>query len=144
MADWKSRLEVRRTDTQELVTPITSFSTTLTIGISPIHSIEADNVGVIKKNQTMTFSMTVPPIGAAAANLYKLAIAGTPFDVQLAENDGTDWSFKKLLFRNCYITSATPSTVNVNSVTGLLDTPPIATFSGIVKDFNQASDIELP
>jgi hypothetical protein len=131
-----------------MLTPITSFTTTFASSVTQIHSIEKDNVGVIVKPQTMTFNMTVPAMGGDptvqnAAVLYKLAIAGLSFDVALAVQSGTDWVFSQLLFRGCYITSANPSNVSVSTTTGLLDTVPVAMFSGIVTDFVADADIVL-
>ena len=151
MAIWNTKLYV--TVNNVLLTPITSFTTTFASSVTPIHSIEADNVGVIVKPQTMTFTMTVPAIrdptvasGTVpnAAGLYKLAIAGTSFDVALAVQSGNDWVFSQLLFRGCYITSANPSNVTVGTTSGLLDTVPIATFTGIVTDFAAGADITTP
>jgi hypothetical protein len=143
MPDWNSRLVVMAAG--KTVTPISSFTTTFATGTTPIHSIEADNVGVIQKPKTCIFTMTLPAIGSDqtfenAAALYKLAIAGTAFDVALQVQSGNDWSFKSLMFRNCYITSANPSVIGVGT-TGLLDTTPIATFSGMVKDFTADTDV---
>ena len=45
--------------------------------------------------------------------------------------------------RNCYITAASGSNVTVGTTSGVLDTTPIATFSGIVTDFGDA-DIKTP
>ena len=147
MPNWTSRLEVHVNSVT--LTPITSFTTAFGSSVTQIHSIEADNVGVIKKPQTMTFTMTVPAIGTDdamhknAATLYKLAIAGTSFDVALVvQGTGTDWVFKQLMFRGCYITSANPSNVTVGTTSGQLDTVPVATFSGIVTDFAADADIE--
>lgn len=133
MPDWKSRLEV--TAAGAVVTPIESFTPTYTTPVTPIHSIEADNVGALSHPQSATFTMTVKAIGANTAALAKLALAGGRFDIQLAEKSGSDWSFKKLLFRDCFITSANPS----NAV---MDGVPIATFSGIVLGFNADTDME--
>ena len=90
MPSWTTRLEVQiGTDGGPPITlsPITSFTTTFGSAITPIHSIEADNVGVIKKPQTMAFTMTIPAIGPGgtpnAMTLYKRAIDGQPFDVAL-------------------------------------------------------------
>lgn len=131
--DWNSRLEVTVNGTT--VTPIDSFTPTYTTSVTPIHSIEADNVGAMYHPTTATFTMTVKAIGASAATLAKLTLKGEKFDVQLAEKKGADWSFKKLLFRDCIITSANPS----NAVS---DGVPVATFSGIVLGFNADTDIE--
>jgi hypothetical protein len=150
MPSWTSRLEVQiGTDggTPITLSPITTFTTTFGSSITPIHSIEADNVGVIKKPQTMAFTMTIPAIGPGAApnatTLYKRAIDGKPFDVALTLSSGNDWVFKQLLFRNCYITGANPSNVTVGTTSGQLDTVPVATFSGICTDFGEA-DITTP
>lgn len=136
MPDWNSRLVVSINDGTP-VTPIESFTPTYTTPVTPIHSIEADNVGALFHPQTATFTMTVKAIGASVATLTKAAITGTKFKIQLAEQKGTDWTFKKLLFRDCIITSANPS----NAV---MDGVPIATFSGIVLGFVADTDIELP
>jgi hypothetical protein len=139
MPDWNSRLVV--TVNGNTVTPIESFTPTYTTPVTPIHSIEADNVGALSHPQSATFTMTVKAVGGppatSAATLAKLALKGTKFNIQLAEQKGTDWSFKKLLFRDCIITSANPS----NAV---MDGVPIATFSGIVLGFNADTDIETP
>jgi hypothetical protein len=78
------------------------------------------------------------------ATLYKMAIAGTPFDVALAVQSGPDWVFQQLLFRSCYITSANPSDVTVGTTPGVIDTAPVASFSGIVTDFVADKDITTP
>jgi hypothetical protein len=135
MPDWNSRLEVTVNGTT--ITPIESFTPTYTTPVTPIHSIEADNVGALYHPMTATFTMTVKAIGANVLTLAQLTIAGTKFNIQLAEKKGTDWSFKKLLFRDCIMTSANPS----NAV---MDGVPIATFNGIVLGFVAASDIEAP
>lgn len=138
MPNWTSRLEVQVGNIT--LTPITSFTTTFASSVTQIHSIEADNVGVIKKPQTMTFTMTVPAIGTDpakenAAALYQLAVSGTAFNVALTVASGNDWSYKSLLFSGCYITSANPSSVTVGTTSGQLDTTPVAMFSGIVTKF---------
>lgn len=133
MPDWNSRLEVAVNGTT--VTPIDSFTPTFTTPVTPIHSIESDNVGALSHPQSATFTMTVKAIGASAATLAKLALSGQKFNIQLVEKQGTDWSFKKLLFRDCIITSANPS----NAVS---DGVPLATFSGMVLGFGADSDIE--
>jgi len=134
MPDWNSRLEVTLNGSAT-ITPIESFTPTYTTPVTPIHSIEADNVGALYHPQTATFTMTVKAIGTSVLTLTQLGLAGLKFNIQLAEQKGTDWSFKKLLFRDCIITSANPS----NAV---MDGVPIATFSGIVLGFVAATDIE--
>jgi len=135
MPDWNTRLEVSVNGTT--VTPIESFTPTYTTPVTPIHSIEADNVGALYHPQTATFTMTVKAISTNVLTLTQFAIAGTKFNIQMAEARGTDWSFKKLLFRDCIVTSANPS----NAV---MDGVPIATFSGMVLGFTGKDDIEAP
>ena|SRR6516165_3721837 len=149
MPGWNSQLVVQ-VDSVTL-TPIQSFSTQFQTSITPIHSIESDNVGVIQKPRTMTFSMKVTAVRGTkgqmsqnVATLYKMAIAGTPFDVALAVQSGPDWVFQQLLFRSCYITSANPSDVTVGTTPGVIDTAPTASFSGIVTDFVADKDITTP
>ena len=133
MADWNTRLEISLDGA--VVTPIDSFTPTFTLPRIPIHSIEQDNVGAIFQARTATFTMTLKAIGTNVATLTQLALDGTKFKIQIAEKVGTDWSFKKLLFRDCLITSAASSSV-------VPDAPPVATFSGIILGFGADTDIE--
>lgn len=132
--DWNTRLEVSVGDL--VITPIDSFSPTFATPVTVLHSIEGDRVGVVYQPKTATFTMQVKAIGPAVAELTKLALEGTKFSIQVAEKKGTDWSFKKLLFRDCLITSAAPSNV-------VIEGAPVATFSGSVLGFGDAKDIEL-
>jgi hypothetical protein len=134
MADWNTRLEISVGNT--VISPIDSFTPTFATPHAVIHSIEADNVGVLHQPRTATFQMQVKAIGTAVAELTKLALGGTKFNVQVAEKKGTDWSFKKLLFRDCLITSANPSNV-------VIDGAPNATFGGVILGFGAETDIEV-
>jgi hypothetical protein len=133
MPDWNTRLEVTVNGT--VVSPIDSFTPTFTTARTPIHSIEADNVGAIFQARTATFTMTVKAIGPNVAQLTAFALDGTKFNIQVAEKTGTDWSFKKMLFRDCLITSANSSNVAPDSA-------PVATFSGIILGFGGKNDLE--
>src|SRR5215510_14427437 len=138
MADplnWKTRLEV--TADGKVISAIDSFTPTFNTQTTPIHSIEADNIGAIFHPQTATFTMTLKAIGPNVADLTKFAIQGTKFDISVAEKKGTDWTFKKMLFRDCLITSANPSN-------GVVDGVPAATFNGIILGFTADSDLEIP
>ncbi|HKE56086.1 MAG TPA: hypothetical protein VKB46_05270 [Pyrinomonadaceae bacterium] len=138
MADplnWKTRLEVRANG--KVISAIDSFTPTFNTQTTPIHSIEADNIGAIFHPQTATFTITLKAIGPAVAELTKFAISGTKFDISVAENRGSDWTFKKMLFRDCLITSANPSNV-------VIDGAPAATFNGIILGFTADSDLETP
>jgi hypothetical protein len=135
MPDWNSRLEVSVNGTA--LVAVESVTPTYTTPVTPIHSIEADNVGALFHPQTATIAITAKAIGNSVLTLTRLALAGTKFNVQLAEKKGTDWTFKKLLFRDCLITSVNPSNV-------VMDGVPIATFSGIVLGFTADTDIEAP
>ena len=131
--DWKTRLEI--TVAGKVVSPIDSFTPTFNLQTTPVHSIEADNVGAIFHPQAATFTMALKAIGTSVADLTALAISGGKFDIQIAEKQGTDWSFKKLLFRDCLITSANPSNV-------VIDGAPVATFNGIILGFTADTDRE--
>jgi hypothetical protein len=135
MPDWNSRLQVAVNGTP--VTPIETFTPTYTTPVTPIHSIEADNVGALYHPQSATFTMTVKAIGSNVATLSKLAIAGTKFNVLLSPAKGNDWSFAQLLFRDCIITATNPSNTVIDGV-------PVATFNGIVLGFTAATDMVTP
>jgi hypothetical protein len=132
--NWQTRLEV--TVDGKVLSPIKSFNPTLTTQATVIHSIEADNVGAVIHPQTATFTMTLDAIGPNVAELTKLALTGKKFNISVAEKKGTDWTFKKMLFRECLITSAAPSNV-------VIDGAPSATFSGIILGFTADSDVEV-
>jgi len=138
MADplnWKTRLEL--TADGKVVSAIDSFTPTFNTQTTPIHSIEADNIGAVFHPQTATFTMTLKAIGPAVAELTKFSIDGQKFDISVAEKKGDDWTFKKLLFRDCLITSANPSNV-------VIDGAPTATFNGIILGFTADTDREVP
>src|SRR5438094_10113452 len=112
MADslnWKTRLEI--TADGKPVTAIDSFTPTFTTQTTAIHSIEADNIGAIFHPQTATFTLTLKAIGPNVAELTRFALGGEKFDISVAENKGSDWTFKKMLFRDCLISSANQSNV---------------------------------
>lgn len=133
--NWKTRLQIRANG--KPVSAIESFTPTFSTQVTPIHSIEADNIGVIVHPQTATFTMTLKAIGTSVAELCQLALEGTKFEIEVVESgDGKDWTFKKLLFRECLISSATPSTV-------VIDGAPTATFSGIILGFRGKDDREV-
>lgn len=128
MPDWKTRLAVSYTDedgNEVDITPINSFSPSFSLNAEVLHSIEQTHIGVIYSPHAMSFSMTVNAIGDVAAKLTALALQGKRFDVTLQESeDGSDWSFKTIVMKECIITSATPTTATVSGV-------PTATFSGL-------------
>lgn len=131
--DWKTRLEV--TVDGKVVSPIDSFTPTFTTPKTVIHSIEGDNIGAVHQPQTATFTMTLKAIGPNVAELTRIALEGKKFNISVAEKKGTDWTFNKMLFRDCLITSANPSNVVIDGV-------PTATFNGMILGFTADSDIE--
>lgn len=132
MPDWKTRLAVSYKvptpagDGQDVdITPIDSFSPSFSLNAEVLHSIEETHIGVVYNPTAISFSMTVKTIGDVAAKLTALALEGTRFDVTLQESDnGSDWSFSKIVLSDCIITSATPTSASVSGA-------PTATFSGI-------------
>src|SRR4051794_812748 len=114
MPDWNTRLEVKLGTTT--ITPITSISPTFTTQHTVLHSIESDNVGVVRQPVTITFTMAVPAIATAVADLTELALTGKEFEIAVSEATGDDWAFKSLKFSRCLVTSATPSNVVIDGV----------------------------
>lgn len=114
MPDWNTRLEVKLGDAT--ISPISSFTPTFNVPHTVLHSIEADNVGFVRQPFTFTFTMAVPAVAAAVADLTELATTGGEFAVVVAEKKGTDWSFNSIKFARCVITSANPSNVVVDGV----------------------------
>jgi hypothetical protein len=132
--NWKTRLEVSVDG--KPISPIDSFTPTFTTPTTVIHSIEADNIGAVYQPQTATFTMTLKAIGPNVAELTKIALEGKKFNISVAEKKGTDWTFSKMLFRDCIITSANPSNVVIDGV-------PMATFNGLILGFTADSDREV-
>jgi hypothetical protein len=132
--EWQTRLEV--TVDGKVISPIDSFTPTFATPKTVIHSIEADNIGAVHQPQTATFTMSLKAIGASVATLTQIALDGKHFSISVAERRGTDWTFKKMLFRECLITSANPSNVVIDGV-------PTATFNGIILGFAAPSDREV-
>jgi hypothetical protein len=114
MPDWNTRLEVKL-GTQTL-SPVTSFTTNFSVPHTVLHSIEADNVGLIRQPMTITFTMASPAIGTAVADLTELALNRGEFAIAVAEKEGTDWTFKAMKFQRCIVTSAAPSNVVIDGV----------------------------
>jgi hypothetical protein len=130
MNDWDTRLAVM-VGTQ-LITPIESFNPTFTTTFRVQHSLEKDNVGFVRQPFTFTFTMTVRAIGLSnqpngAALLTQMALEGTEFQISIVPAEGSpgdQWAFQKVLFKRCFITSASPTNLT-------LQDSPTATFNGI-------------
>ena len=120
--NWNTRLAVAVNGT--VVSPIESFTPTLSVGHRVQHSLEVDNVGIVTQAQTFTFSMTVRAVGPSVAALTTLAMNGSEFQIVVTEQTGNDWTFKQIAFNRCYFTSAAPSNLT-------LDDSPTANFSGV-------------
>ena len=114
MADWNTRLEVKLGN--DTITPISSFTPTFNVPHTVIHSLERDNVGYVRQPFTFTFTMAVPAIASAVADLTELAVNGTEFSVAVAVKQGDNWAFKSLKFARCVVTSASPSNVVIDGV----------------------------
>ncbi|MEU9347849.1 hypothetical protein AB0D74_42305 [Streptomyces sp. NPDC048278] len=114
MADWNTRLEVKLGDST--ITPISTFTPTFNAPHTVLHSVEADNVGFVRQPATFTFTMGVPAVATAVADLTQLATEGTEFQIIVAEKQGTDWAFNSMKFARCVVTSANPSNVVIDGV----------------------------
>jgi thiamine pyrophosphokinase len=142
--DWRTRLAVTYVDETGKrvdVSPIDSFSPTFQLNAEVHHSIERTHIGAIFSPEQITFTMTVKAIGPVAAELTALALSGKRFDITLHEYDGTDWSFKTVVLRQCLITSASPSNATIAGA-------PSATFSGFSLQASaepkQGAAVEIP
>ncbi|MET8507963.1 hypothetical protein ABZV60_25410 [Streptomyces sp. NPDC004787] len=114
MSDWNTRLEVKLGG--RTVSPITNFSPSFNVPHTVIHSLEEDGVGYVRQPFTFTFTLTIPAIASAVAELTELAVTGKEFAVALAEKKGTDWAFASLKFSRCIVSAAQPSNVTVDGV----------------------------
>ena len=138
MPTWtKTRLAVVvNNETTTPLTPIDSFSPTFSLNTEVIHSIEATHIGLIANPDSFTFSMTVKAIDGAAAQLTRLALTGTEFEVGLYEQAGSagEWDFVSVVLRKCIITSASPSNATPTGA-------PTATFSGVSREASAQDDL---
>jgi hypothetical protein len=126
MPDWRSRLAVSYVDDTgtHAIIPVDSYSPSFSLSAEALHSIEQTHIGVVYQPKAITFSLSVKAIGDATAQLTLLAFGGTRFDIVLQEtDDGTDWSFKKIMLSDCVLTSAAPTSATISGA-------PAATFSG--------------
>ncbi len=114
MADWNTRLEVKLGD--KTITPISNLQTNFNVPHTVIHSLEADGTGYVRQPFTFTFTMTVPAIAEAVADLTELAVSGGEFAISVSEKRGTDWSFKSIKFARCVVTSGSPSNIVIDGV----------------------------
>lgn len=128
MPNWNSRLSVKYKPSgggEEQITPIDSFQPTFAMNAEPLHSIEATHIGVVYMPEQLTFTISVKAIGTATAQLTKMAISGTPFQIIMEEMEEGDaeWALSEVLLDNCIITQAVPTTATISGA-------PAATFSG--------------
>ncbi|MGW5420911.1 hypothetical protein [Streptomyces sp. NPDC003943] len=114
MADWNTRLEVKLGG--RTISPITNFSPSFNVPHTVIHSLEADGVGYVRQPFTFTFTLTIPAIASAVADLTELAVNGGEFAIAVAEKKGDDWAFSSLKFSRCVVNAAQPSNVTVDGV----------------------------
>lgn len=128
MPDWNTRLEIKLGD--QTISPIDNFTPTFNTPHTILHSVEADNVGIVRQPFTFTFTMTVKAIGTVVADLTELALNGTEFAIAVAQKGvGQDWAFKSIKFNRCLITSANPSNIVIDGV-------PAASFNCIALNVN--------
>jgi hypothetical protein len=122
-------------DADNPVSPIESFTPTFNLNTEVVHSLEATHIGYIANPDSFTFTLTVRAIGGGAAQLSRLALEGTEFEIGMYEAEGStgEWDFVDVVFRKCLITSATPSTGTVNGA-------PMATFSGVSREVQVTDD----
>ncbi|SDD71824.1 hypothetical protein [Rhodococcus tukisamuensis] len=86
MPDWNTRLEVKLGDAT--ITPISTFTPTFNVPHTVLHSVEDDNVGYVRQPFTFTFTMGVPAVASAVADLTELAANGKEFSVVVSGEEG--------------------------------------------------------
>jgi len=116
----KLYIKVQTEDGQFLLSPIIDMNPTINTPNIPEHSIEEDNLGVSRGNDTFTFTCTVKAIKDEEGGtnpskiLTELALKHKPFNIvmterKLAGSSGKEWAFETLLLENCYVNTANPS-----------------------------------
>ena len=137
-SNWKSKLYVKITvdGVQSVLTPIVDINPTFNTPHVPEHSLEADNVGVTKGNDTFAFSLTVKALrdDATGTNPAKVLtdaqLNHKPFSIimlerQIAGSSGDNWAFtESVQLENCYVNNGSPSRAVIN-------TSPVAVFNCI-------------
>lgn len=126
--DWKSKMyvKVQTEDGQFLLSPITEINPTFNTPHVQEHSLEADNVGVTKQNDTFAFSMAIKAVrdeesGTNPAKILSLLqLKHAKFQIVLQErktqdSNGKNWAFEQsILLEDCYINNSSPSRVILN------------------------------
>lgn len=137
MPTWNSRLSVKYNDGsgERIISPIDSFQPTFAMNAEALHSIEATHIGVVYMPEQISFSLSVKALGPATAQLTRLALSGTRFQIVMEEVDEGDveWSLSEVLLDQCIITNASPTNATVSGA-------PTATFSG----FSLAGKVAAP
>jgi hypothetical protein len=125
----------------QLLSPIRDINIALNTPNTPIHSLEADNVGSYKGNDTYTFSLTVDAIrdNLTGTNpskvLTKLQAEHTKFKIVMVERPTKpaggekDWAFDEMLLEDCLINTGAPTRETLGGI-------PTATFNGIALGIN--------
>jgi hypothetical protein len=114
MPDWNTKLTAK-VDGQD-ASPIISITPTIVTAQTPLHSIEADNVGSVQGATTYTFVLTLAANSPAVATLTLNAMSRKPFTMVISEESGNDWAFNSLTFEGCQVTQAAPSNITVDGV----------------------------
>lgn len=143
MGDYMTRLQiaVETPDGLQLLSPIRDINIALNTPNTPVHSLEADNRGAYKGNDTYTFSVTVDAIRDEEAGvnpskvLTKLQVAHTKFKIvvterqTLASNGVKNWAFDEWLLEDCLLNTGAPSRATLGGI-------PTATYNGIALGIN--------
>lgn len=147
MPNWKSKMFVKITDDvgTETLTPIVDINPVINTPHTPEHSLEDDNVGVTKGNDTFTFSLTVKALRSETTGtnpvkrITELQTKHKMFQIvmlerQISGGDGKDWAFtSSLVLDECYVNQSNPTRATLNA-------SPVATFNcmskGITVDGN--------
>lgn len=126
--NWKSKMfvAIQTDEGQQLLTPILDINPVFNTPNTPEHSLEADNVGVTRGNDTFNFSLTVKALRDEDADtnpsevLTKLALTHKKFNIVLTERETQasggvrNWAFDSIMLEECYCNNANPTRAIVN------------------------------
>jgi hypothetical protein len=118
--NWQARLAVKFvTDTEELISPITSLNPNADLPKDVMDSIDAENIGYSYKNRRFTFDFEMYGVNTAVGRkIWAAANNGAHFDVliQIKEGESDDWVFDSVQLNDCVITSANKTIDNSGGV----------------------------
>lgn len=140
--NWKSKMfiSVLSEDGTQLLSPILEINPTFNTPHNRVHSLEADNVGIVKTNDEFGLSLTVNALRDETAGtnpsklLTLLQLNHTKFQIVMIErqtvaSEGSEWAFDDILFEDVYVNNSTPTRGTINGA-------PVAVFNCVALGVN--------